>query len=522
MTGIAAVGVHAEFCRQPLHPGPCAGWKAAKAAGRDHNITHHDLVPEQTRRRRDKQPHLPKGNNPDRGVMYARDRQARIDHARARADTLAEIEERVIINQARPETAVRVFDQHTRLRGVQDDPDIRKVGAALATGDPATLDKTLAGVAKKLGLERIGGPRGSSFQLVRFNRGEQRSLNNDTRPGQPVVLVRPGYAKVVDGDRLVLVKAVVENAAPDEIADAGHQLASAGHGALSDADRIKFNKLHPRAADGKFGHGAAGAVLSGLEALQSVPARLTPGKDAHHGKYEGESLQGPPGMGKVRALSQYEGTDYHNVNEFLRGNYRGQPGPGKLPPDDSDEYSAHKLLTRANNPGDLSTVDTVAEIDKTMQASRLTHDVVVERTVKLGEQVFGRDVWYGDVIDWNSADFDEQDRQVEVWRSGVRPDLTGLRFQDHAYSSTTVDPEITKAYADRFVRVTEGSLSGEPIVMRITVPAGTGAVALSPMEKGSEAEVLLERGLTFEVVQDHGVDDSGVRRLDVRVVPDGQ
>lgn len=37
-----------EFCRGtdglPIHPGPCKGWKAAKAAGRDHTILHPDLA----------------------------------------------------------------------------------------------------------------------------------------------------------------------------------------------------------------------------------------------------------------------------------------------------------------------------------------------------------------------------------------------------------------------------------------------------------------------------------------------
>lgn len=292
--------------------------------------------------------------------------------------------------------------------------------------------------------------------------------------------------------------------------------------ALSGDARARFNKLHPRGFGGKFGDKVG---LSGLEALNSVPARLTPGKGAHGGKYAGEALQGPDGMGKVRALSQYEGVEYQKVNDFLRGNWSGQPGPGQLPPavgSGDEKFTARDALTKSHSkdPDDLSTVDIVAEIDKTMQASRLPEDVIVERTVRLGEQVFGRDVWYGDVVDWNEPDFDKQDAQVEVWKSGVRPDLTGLQFKDHGYSSTTVDPQITKAYADRFVRLHgPDSIAGEPIVLRILAPKGTGAVALSPMEKGSEAEVLLERGLTYEVVADHGIDDDGVRRLDVKVVP---
>jgi hypothetical protein len=311
--------------------------------------------------------------------------------------------------------------------------------------------------------------------------------------------------------------------------DSGDQVAS-----LSGAAREEFNRLHPRGFGGKFGHhqghaeagleGAAAHALVGADALNSVPSKLTPGARAHNGHYEGEQLDAPKGAGKVRALSQYEGVDYQQVNDFLRGRYGGQPGPAQLPPrDDTNQYGPYQLLTtvRGGDPGNLSVVDIAKEIDKTMEVSKLPQDVVVERTVRRGETLFGRDVWYGDIIDWDEPDFDKQDKQIdEHWNQGERPDLTGMQFRDFGYSSTTVSPEITKAYADRYVRVAS-PLEGEPIVFRILVPAGTGAVALSPLEKGQEAEILLERGLTFEVVKDHGVDDEGVRRLDVRVIPDG-
>ena len=55
--------------------------------------------------------------------------------------------------------------------------------------------------------------------------------------------------------------------------------------------------------------------------------------------------------------------------------------------------------------------------------------------------------------------------------------------------------------------------------MTITVPAGTGAVQMSEIDH--EAELMLERGLRYRVVADHGVDDGGVRRLDVEVLPHG-
>jgi hypothetical protein len=44
-----SASVH-EFCRNPLHPGPCKGWKQAKAAGRDTSVAHPDIAPPQRTR----------------------------------------------------------------------------------------------------------------------------------------------------------------------------------------------------------------------------------------------------------------------------------------------------------------------------------------------------------------------------------------------------------------------------------------------------------------------------------------
>ena len=60
--------------------------------------------------------------------------------------------------------------------------------------------------------------------------------------------------------------------------------------------------------------------------------------------------------------------------------------------------------------------------------------------------------------------------------------------------------------------------------MRMRVPRGTGAVAMSGQPTGDmfaagpQGELLLQRGLPLRVTRDHGVVD-GVRRLDVEVVP---
>lgn len=253
--------------------------------------------------------------------------------------------------------------------------------------------------------------------------------------------------------------------------------------------------------------GAAMDLPTGQTALDAVPAKLTPGPRGHFGDYEGENLTGPPGMGSVTALSGYEGVEYDRVNGYLRH-----------PDSFGGDAIGQELAATAQQH--------VAEIDKTMAVSRLDHDVQVERVIQRGKSVFG-DAYYS--ADMTSDDFDRQDAGYERWLAGERPDLTGLRFRDQAYVSTSADPRIDQAFGGRWARTAKemGGSDGEPIVMRIQVPKGTGAVQLGGMgEMGPKgltdsAEILLDRGLDFEVTADHGVDADGFRRIDVKVVPGG-
>lgn len=285
----------------------------------------------------------------------------------------------------------------------------------------------------------------------------------------------------------------------------------------------KFNPSEPRVPGGEHGgewvhNPASGATdvlerlahaLTRQDALDATPAKLKRAPEGHYGKYEGEALSGPRGMGSVRALSEYEGVEYDGVNTYLRH------GPRDVGPiNESDPYDHNRFAKEFNEEN----AHRVAEIDKTMAVSRLQEDVKVDRTIRYGDKVFGRDAWYGDIIDWsNNTDFDKQDREMAVWESGVRPDLTGLRWKELAYSSTTADPAVAKDFGKRWPKLNSG-LDGEPVIMTILVPKGTGGVQLAEM--GHAAEILLQRDLTMEVVADHGVDADGFRRIDVRVVPE--
>jgi hypothetical protein len=273
-----------------------------------------------------------------------------------------------------------------------------------------------------------------------------------------------------------------------------------------------LDRTYKRDKDGRFGSGGG---ATGQAALDAVPAKLTPGERGHFGDYEGDSLTGPPGMGSTRALSEYEGVEYQPINDHLR---RG-------PMSESERLTpAQREMHRET---DAATSARIADIDQTMGASRLTEDVQVERGIGRGAHVFG-DAWHEGVINKDTKDFDEQDREHDRWVAGERPDLTGMRFRDKAYTSTTADPRVAEQFVERTARRQKEhpDSEGEPVVMKIQVPAGTGAVQLGTMAapgaklgRQDSAEILLERGLTFEVTADHGVDDAGFRRLDVSVVP---
>lgn len=269
-----------------------------------------------------------------------------------------------------------------------------------------------------------------------------------------------------------------------------------------------FARSYTRDKDGKFSRTGA----TGQAALDAAPATLTPAPRGHFGDYEGEQLDGPPGMGSVRALSEYEGVEYVEVNSHLRS------GPM------ADSPAMAGRVDERVRAQDEENAARIAEIDKTMDVSRLTEDVQVERVIQHGASVFGSAYRNADM---NSDDFDRQDAGYERWQGGERPDLTGLKFRDKGYTSTTADPVVAEKFGERWARFAKenpGRVDGEPVIMKIQVPKGTGAVQLSPMWSGKRddpgaAELLLERGLTYEVTADHGVGDDGFRRLDVAVVP---
>jgi hypothetical protein len=173
----------------------------------------------------------------------------------------------------------------------------------------------------------------------------------------------------------------------------------------------------------------------------------------------------PARRGQVRmsrpqraALRDYESTYYTAINGQLR---RG----------DVDRYTQRR----------------VDRLDEVLTESRLPSDVQVARGITNASRLFG------DRLDG---------------------DLTGMQWQEMAYTSTTVD----RRQAELF---TYPGVDDTPkVLMDIRVPAGIGGVVISG-SPGGQGEIMLERGLTMRVVRDRGIDGQGRRLLDVEVVPDG-
>ncbi len=123
----------------------------------------------------------------------------------------------------------------------------------------------------------------------------------------------------------------------------------------------------------------------------------------------------------------------------------------------------------------------VEQLDAVMQSSRLAQPIETWRGMTAAGRLFG---------------------------DALRYDMTGVRWSEKAYTSTSTLESVARSflYSD----------DATDVLMRVVVPRNVGAMRISG--EYEQAEVLLERGLDFRVVADHGVSPAGYRLLDVEVI----
>lgn len=173
---------------------------------------------------------------------------------------------------------------------------------------------------------------------------------------------------------------------------------------------------------------------------------------------------GPPPLTpeQERGLDSYQSEDYRGINHILRGGDEARLADFYLTPEGVQQ--------------------TIAAVDSAMEQSRLADEIVTLRGIRNAEMIFG-------------------DR--------IGGDLSGMEWNEDAYVSTTTDEDVAYGFIQRS--------AGQPVIMRMIVPPPTGAIQLS--DDTYESEVMLQRGLRMRVVADNGVNEDGVRMLDIEVIP---
>lgn len=142
----------------------------------------------------------------------ARVRQAGIDDARARAEVIAELVE-TTLNGADPAVKARLVEATATRGGIGIDPEVVGLVHAIRGND---LDGMIRGrrlLEERYGLDPIGVQREQNFdpKLHQMIDGAPKA-----RAGQRVDLVRPGFYATVNGERVLISRAIVEPERPEE------------------------------------------------------------------------------------------------------------------------------------------------------------------------------------------------------------------------------------------------------------------------------------------------------------------
>jgi hypothetical protein len=99
-------------------------------------------------------------------------------------------------------------------------------------------------------------------------------------------------------------------------------------------------------------------------------------------------------------------------------------------------------------------------------------------------------------------------RNPKLFGDRVSNDMTGLEWEEESYVSTAGLEKRAMSFTGRLA---------PGVLLRILVPKGQKVLEAS--EERAEAEMLLDRGTRFRIVRDNGVNSTGVRLLDVELIP---
>lgn len=255
-----------------------------------------------------------------------------------------------------------------------------------------------------------------------------------------------------------LVKALQDADAPQPAKQAG-QLAEGAPKDVVSVRRVPAEQARAlREARSRFA-AASKEARKGRDAIASVPLRINDSGDDE--VFEGFEVLDAVDRQRVQAsLVSYTRSGFEDVNTWLRTGLPKAKGP--FP---KTEPEIKQML---------------ADMLQAFDRSRLPEPVTVYRGVGTGRGLFGpRDSW--------------------------PEDLSGFEWVDRAMFSSSADRSVAEDFGD--------------VQLRIIVPKGNRALALSSVGRAREAEILLPPGMRFRVVRDRGVVD-GKRRLDVEVVPE--
>jgi ADP-ribosyltransferase exoenzyme len=159
-------------------------------------------------------PETPKPPAPEPGAPLgeaaARARQAKIDHARSRAELLTELDE-LYANKASVGAMEHRLKARARANNVPEG-EIAPILDAVRSGDEPKARALAGELGKREGIELVG----HTGQSVKFTRGEHRPIDKPIPDGTAVEIVRPGWTYTApDGERITVPPTVEVTGAPE-------------------------------------------------------------------------------------------------------------------------------------------------------------------------------------------------------------------------------------------------------------------------------------------------------------------